>query len=232
MLHRTARTMQTSLLALLAVAAISACGDEAASTPADTTSPDALSSDALGPDAIAPADTRVAEDTATPADTAVAEDTATPADTAVAEDTATPADTAVAEDTATPADTQVAEDTATPADTQVTEDTATPAVTFAAVHPIFAAKCASCHTTGGSGGANLGASNIATAYADSQESSSVCPGLTKGACALVRILNGTMPKGAGCSGDPATDAGKSGCLTAAQQETLEQWIDDGQLGPQ
>ena len=220
MLHRTARTMQTSLLALLAVAAISACGDEAASTPADTTSPDALSSDALGPDAIAPADTRVAEDTATPADTAVAEDTATPADTAVAEDTATPADT------------QVAEDTATPADTQVTEDTATPAVTFAAVHPIFAAKCASCHTTGGSGGANLGASNIATAYADSQESSSVCPGLTKGACALVRILNGTMPKGAGCSGDPATDAGKSGCLTAAQQETLEQWIDDGQLGPQ
>jgi hypothetical protein len=100
-----------------------------------------------------------------------------------------------------------------------------PVVTYALdVQPILQAKCAPCHTSNGSGGANF-----ATSYADSQLSSYYCPGLTKGACALVRIQNGTMPFGAGCTGNPVLDAGKPACVTAAQQQTIQSWISQGQL---
>jgi hypothetical protein len=37
-----------------------------------------------------------------------------------------------------------------------------------------------------------------------------------------------MPTSTSCTGDPVKDAGKSGCLTAAQQDTLKAWIDGGQ----
>jgi hypothetical protein len=92
------------------------------------------------------------------------------------------------------------------------------------VQPIYAAHCATCHTIGGSGGFNF-----ATVYADSQAMSFVCPGLTVGACTLKRIQNGSMPQGAGCTGNPTTDAGNPACLTAAEQATIQAWISAGQL---
>jgi hypothetical protein len=98
-------------------------------------------------------------------------------------------------------------------------------ITYAtSVKPIFAAKCATCHTTGYSGGHNIG-----TSYADTQLASYYCPGKTKGECALVRIQNGSMPQGAGCSGNPATDSGHAACLTAAEQAMIQSWITGGQL---
>lgn len=98
------------------------------------------------------------------------------------------------------------------------------AIGYAAdVQPILAAKCAPCHTTGGSGSANF-----ATSYADTQLPSYYCPGKTKGACTIVRIQEGSMPQGAGCTGNPTADAGKPQCLTAAQQATIQAWITGGQ----
>jgi hypothetical protein len=100
-------------------------------------------------------------------------------------------------------------------------------VTYAAdAQPIFQAKCSPCHTVGDSAGVNF-----ASSYADTQVAGSpaYCPsGITVGACTLVRIQNGSMPFGAGCTGDPAQDVGNSACVTAAQQATLQSWISDGQ----
>jgi hypothetical protein len=45
----------------------------------------------------------------------------------------------------------------------------------------------------------------------------------------LRIQNGTMPFGAGCTGNPVLDAGKPACVTAAQQQTIQSWISQGQL---
>ncbi len=104
-------------------------------------------------------------------------------------------------------------------------DEGCPPVTWMAdVRPIFQARCAPCHTVQGSGGANF-ASN----YADTQKPSYVCPGDTKGLCTLVRVHDGSMPQGKGCTGDPALDAGKPGCLTAQEQATLQAWVAGGQL---
>jgi hypothetical protein len=100
-----------------------------------------------------------------------------------------------------------------------------PAVTYSVdVQPILQVKCAPCHTTGGSGGANL-----ASSYAATQLLSYYCSGLTKGACTLVRVQNGSMPYGKGCTGNPVLDAGNPACLTAAEQATLQLWITGGQL---
>lgn len=103
--------------------------------------------------------------------------------------------------------------------------------TFSNAHPIFAAKCASCHTSVGAGGFNIGASNIATAYAHSQLSSYYSPGQTKGYASLVRILDGSMPVGAGCTGNPALDVGNPACLTASEIAVITAWIQEGQLPP-
>jgi hypothetical protein len=100
----------------------------------------------------------------------------------------------------------------------------TTSVNYAAdVQPILQTRCAPCHTVSGSGGANF-----ATQYAGTQLPSYYCSGMTKGACMLVRIQNGTMPAGGACSGNPTTDAGNPACLTAAQQATIQAWIAGGQ----
>jgi hypothetical protein len=102
-------------------------------------------------------------------------------------------------------------------------------VTYTAnAQPIYAAHCAPCHTTGDSGGVNF-----ATSYADTQKAPNAnvpaCSAVTTvGSCTLIRIKNGQMPKGAGCTGNPTTDAGKAACLTAAQQATLQAWITGGE----
>lgn len=73
------------------------------------------------------------------------------------------------------------------------------------VQPILGAKCAPCHTGGGSGMHNMGIS-----YADTQLPSYYCSGKKKGECALVRIQNGTMP------GSPP--------VTPAEQTIIDTWI--------
>jgi hypothetical protein len=105
----------------------------------------------------------------------------------------------------------------------------TVAVTWTAnAAPIFVAKCGPCHTVGGAGGVNF-----ATVYADTQKVPNAtapdCMGVTTvGACTLIRIKDGAMPFGAGCTGNPTIDAGNARCLTAAQQATLQAWITGGE----
>lgn len=97
-------------------------------------------------------------------------------------------------------------------------------VTYADVQPIYASKCSGCHTGGGSGGHDIG-----TTFADALLSSYYCSGKKKGECTIVRIQDGTMPQGGGCSGNPTTDANKPQCLTQAEQDKIAQWILDGLL---
>jgi hypothetical protein len=124
--------------------------------------------------------------------------------------------------------TPVTESCATPYDDDcdgVVNDGCAIAVSYATdVEPILQVHCAPCHTTGGSGGANL-----ASSYADTQLASYYCPGKTKGGCTIVRVQNGTMPAGGGCTGNPTLDAGNPACLSAAEQATLSAWIAGGQL---
>ncbi len=89
--------------------------------------------------------------------------------------------------------------------------------------PIFQEKCDTCHTGDGNGGHNVG-----SVYADAllAADDNACAGLTVGECTIVRIQSGEMPLGAGCSGDPAQDAGNASCLTAGEQDVIQSWIDD------
>ncbi len=106
---------------------------------------------------------------------------------------------------------------------------ATGGVTYeGAVKAIFAAKCVPCHMTGGS---SAFVHTMASQYTDAPKPSFACPlegGMkTKGACALDRIKNGTMPQGRMCTGNPAMDMGKTACLTAAELRTVEDWVAGG-----
>ena len=103
--------------------------------------------------------------------------------------------------------------------------------TFSEVHPIFVARCSQCHSVVGFGGFDIASPNISAAYFDSQQPSYWAPGQTKGYAAYQRILNGSMPPNAGCTGNPVLDAGQPACTTAAEQGLLGAWIADGQLGP-
>jgi hypothetical protein len=103
------------------------------------------------------------------------------------------------------------------------------ATRFSDVYPIFRAHCTPCHSSGSSGGHSIASSNISTAYSQSQRSSTTSPGHTVGYASLVRIRNGSMPAGGGCTGNPVTDAGHAACLTASEQASLQAWLDDGQL---
>jgi hypothetical protein len=93
------------------------------------------------------------------------------------------------------------------------------------VSPLMQIRCAPCHTSTTSTSTDA---SFALHYANTQVPSQNCPGLTNGACFLVRIKNGSMPQGAGCTGDPTADAANSACLTAAEQEIMTQWILGGQ----
>ena len=102
-----------------------------------------------------------------------------------------------------------------------------PAPTWTAdIAPLLKVRCTGCHDGAGSGGHNL-----ATVYGDAFKTPSntfACSGTTTvGACALKRVLNGTMPFFKGCTGDPAQDAGNAWCLTAAEQAVLQAWVAGG-----
>ncbi len=102
-------------------------------------------------------------------------------------------------------------------------DGSTTSVSYAVdVQPIFQAKCSPCHAGGASG-----ESNHATSYADTQLDSYYCAGKKKGECTIVRIKDGSMPMGAGCTGDPTLDVGNAACVTAAEQATIQAWIAAG-----
>lgn len=90
------------------------------------------------------------------------------------------------------------------------------------VQPILQNRCGPCHAGGRSGG-----HNGATSYADTQADSYYCQGKKKGDCFVVRVLDGSMPQGARCTGDPATDAGNDRCLTQAEIDVLQAWADGG-----
>ena len=91
------------------------------------------------------------------------------------------------------------------------------------VQPILQQHCSPCHTTLKSGGVNH-----ASSYADTQVASKVCAGKLVGECVIVRIKDGSMPFGKGCTGDPAADASNPACLTADEQATVQAWVDAGQ----
>ncbi len=92
------------------------------------------------------------------------------------------------------------------------------------VQPILVVKCAPCHT-----GLGLGGHDIGTVYADSLNAAGhvTCGGLTVGQCALVRVRAGQMPPGAGCTGNPVTDAGNVSCLNYNEQNLVFSWINGG-----
>lgn len=94
---------------------------------------------------------------------------------------------------------------------------------IADAQPIFLQKCDTCHTVDGNGGHNIG-----TVYADALQPAgdNACSGLTVGECTIALIQSGEMPLGAGCSGNPAQDAGNAACLTATEQSAIQDWIDD------
>lgn len=103
-------------------------------------------------------------------------------------------------------------------------DNPTPAgVTWDEVHPIFAEKCEPCHTSSANGGHRIGGDDVDAAYDDSQVDRD---GQTRGELAYERILAGTMPPG-GCTGDASVDPPEF-CLTQEEQDTVDQWIADGQ----
>ena len=113
----------------------------------------------------------------------------------------------------------------------VTSSSVQAQTTFDEVDPIYRAHCSDCHSTQGNGAFNVAHPDIDTAHADSQLASYFSLGQTKGFATLVRIQNGEMPLGAGCSGDPSADAGNAACLSALEQARIQSWIQDGQLGP-
>jgi hypothetical protein len=95
------------------------------------------------------------------------------------------------------------------------------------VQPFLGTKCADCHTTSGDGG-----HNGAATYADTQAPAALYQKclddqLLRGACFGVRVHDGTMPQGDGCTGDPATDAGNAACLSADEIGALDAWIAGG-----
>ena len=133
-------------------------------------------------------------------------------------------------------DTSVAETTTTTDSTtstpEIPDDTATDKVTWDEVAGIFRDSCTPCHATSSSGGHKIGATDLAVSYAASQQDASefapaACDGKKVGECALIRIDDGSMPLGAGCADDPTQAA----CPTAAEQALVQDWIDDGMLGP-
>jgi cytochrome c553 len=85
---------------------------------------------------------------------------------------------------------------ARPVDAPVTADARMASAQWVAVHNELKTYCVPCHgSAGGSGGHRMGQTDVIKAYMDSQLNSFACAGKTKGACAAVRILDGTMPQG-------------------------------------
>ncbi len=95
------------------------------------------------------------------------------------------------------------------------------------IEPIVAAKCVPCHQGPGpctGGTCFVGDYNSVQLPATNQQA---CMGLTVYQCMLVRVQNGSMPQGAGCTGDPTLDAANPACLTSAELDALSAWVNGG-----
>jgi hypothetical protein len=97
------------------------------------------------------------------------------------------------------------------------------------IKPIFAVKCAPCHTTEGMGGHNIG-SNYADVLSKVQSldamgcwDSTMTMPVTRGECALISIANGWMPMAMGCFNTPRPAT----CVTTDQQMIIAQWVAAG-----
>jgi uncharacterized protein YjbI with pentapeptide repeats/mono/diheme cytochrome c family protein len=88
------------------------------------------------------------------------------------------------------------------------------------VQPILQAKCATCHTTDCSGG-----TCFATSFSDAiKAASGACSPLTVAQCIPIVLATGAMPAGRGCTGDPISDTGSPGCLTANERAIVDAWV--------
>jgi hypothetical protein len=99
------------------------------------------------------------------------------------------------------------------------------------IKPIFSVKCATCHTTDGLGGHNIG-----TTYADAlkpvnttdapagcfKDAAKTMP-KTIGECTLPAIMEGWMPMAMGCFNTPRPDP----CVSLAEQDVVAAWIAAG-----
>jgi hypothetical protein len=99
------------------------------------------------------------------------------------------------------------------------------------IKPIFSVKCATCHTTDGLGGHNIG-----TTYADVhkpvdtvdapagcfKDAGKTMP-KTIGECTLPAIMEGWMPMAMGCFNTPRPDT----CVSLAEQDVVAAWIAAG-----
>ena len=99
-------------------------------------------------------------------------------------------------------------------------------VGFACIHPVFIAKCANCHTVGKQGNVEVGNENILQAYENSQQRS--YSGGTVGNASLLRISDGSMPPGVGCTGNPVVDEANDMCLNPDEFALLRAWVENGQ----
>ena len=131
------------------------------------------------------------------------------------------------DDTGTPVDAHVVatDDTgmmmADP-DAFVSPDAVTVPATWTDVHTALQANCTPCHVSIGSGGHNMAQADEMMAYVDSQLMSGVCAGLTKGACAAMRVRAGSMPPGGAGLAEPTRSE------VAA---LLDGWVAAGQPAP-
>jgi len=100
--------------------------------------------------------------------------------------------------------------------------------TYAGVQPIFQAKCTPCHE-GASPESCAGSTCFVNHYEGTQLvlSGGPCDGLLAADCIIQTINDGSMPRGVSCSGDPVADAAIFGCVLAAEQAAIEQWIGSG-----
>jgi hypothetical protein len=90
------------------------------------------------------------------------------------------------------------------------------------IKPIFELRCNGCHTGNGCSGGGCWDN-----YDHLMLESYYCLGKTKGECTAVRIHDGSMPQGAGCSGDPTADEDKQSCLTVDEQQYIDWWVEGG-----
>ena len=84
------------------------------------------------------------------------------------------------------------------------------------VSDIFKNSCGPCHTAGSSGGHQIGSGDYAEAAKAAVPPPAECKDLTVGECAVIRVMNGSMPT--------------NGTVVSAEDKaTLQAWIDGGML---
>ncbi|MBN8612596.1 MAG: hypothetical protein J0L92_18525 [Deltaproteobacteria bacterium] len=132
----------------------------------------------------------------------------------------------VTDDTGVPVDAHVVatDDTGTmmaDPDAFVTPDAVTVPATWTQVHTALQSNCTPCHVSIASGGHNMAQADEMAAYTDSQLSATACAGLTKGACAAMRVRAGSMPPGGGL---PEPTRSEVAAL-------LDGWVAAGQPAP-